>query len=79
MKLTSPSIWICLTEECKVPPVGAIAALGAESQSLLEAIEKQTHANKAGRLESRLVPRSRCCLYYLKTFLSFYTVWECPA
>lgn len=46
MALTSPSIWICLTGESKVPPVEAITALVTEPDSLREAIYKPPHAEK---------------------------------
>lgn len=49
VKLTSPSIWICLTGESKVPPVEAITALDTEPDSLREAIYTPTHAEKGGK------------------------------
>lgn len=48
LRLTSPSIWICLTGESKVPPVEAIAAVVDDPGSVREDIYSKHTRVKEG-------------------------------
>lgn len=66
MTLTSPSIWICLTGESRVPAVEAISAVDAELDSLREDMRTSPRQTKMGKEIEDARFRYKCTGYTVR-------------